>query len=267
MAIITLTTDWNSGDHYLSALKGKLMSLLPGVTIVDITHQLPAFAYIRAAFILRNSYKSYPKGTVHLIGVNSEASKDTPHVAILHEDQYFIGADNGMFGVMFNGKPDKAFLLEHSTETTFPEFDVFADAAVYLANGGNIENLGGIREELYVPTALRATIDDLVINGSIIYIDSFSNAITNITREVFEKNRKGRRFEILVQSNHYRIISINKHYNESADGDLLAIFNSAGLLEIAINKGNAAELLNLGVNATIRVKFFDTPERQELKLL
>jgi S-adenosyl-L-methionine hydrolase (adenosine-forming) len=267
MAIITLISDWQQGDHYLSALKGKILNLMPEVRIIDISHQTPSFGYIKAAFVLRNSYRSYPKGTVHMVCVNSEASPGSPHIAIFHEGHFFIGADNGIFGIMFNDKPDKIVVLEHSTETVFPEYDVFADAAVFLASGGEPEKLGPEYPGLYIPAPLRATVDESVINGSIIYIDSYSNAITNITRETFEKVCKGRRFEILLQSNYYKINKLNKYYHETADGELLALFNSANLLEIAIAKGNVCEMLNLGLNATIRIKFYNTPEREELKLL
>ena len=102
---------------------------------------------------------------------------------------------------------------------------------------------------------LLASINESVIAGSVIYIDSYQNAITNISRELFEKIGKGRPFEILVQSYHYKINRINKTYNETSDGELLAIFNSVGLLEIAINRGKVAELLNIGLHSNIRVKF------------
>jgi S-adenosyl-L-methionine hydrolase (adenosine-forming) len=267
MAIITLISDWQQNDHYLSALKGKLYSLLPNVNIVDISHQVPAFGFIKAAFILRNSYRSFPKGTVHLVCINSEATPKIPHIAVYNDGHFFLGADNGVFGIMFPDKPEKVVVLEHSTITVFPEYDVFADAAVYLANGGSLENLGQEYTNFNTPAPFRATHEGSVINGSVIYIDSYSNAITNITKELFEKVCKGRRFEILLQTNYYKITKINTYFHETADGELLALFNSANLLEIAVAKGNAAELLSLGPNATIRIKFYDTPSREELKLL
>ena len=98
------------------------------------------------------------------------------------------------------------------------------------------------------------TIDESTINGSVIYIDSFRNAITNISRELFDQIGKGRPFEIFVQSNHYKINRINKKYSDSSTGEMLALFNSLGLLEIAINSGNAADLLNLSVNSVVRIK-------------
>lgn len=266
MPVITLITDWHQDDHYTGAVKGKLISLMPEVRLVEISHQIPSFDYFKAAFILRNSYRAYPAGTVHIVGVNSEASPNIPHVAVQHNGHYFIGADNGILGIVFNGKAEKVVCLEHSTETSFPEFDVFVDAAAYLAGGGEIERLGSILPSLFLPIAFRPTIEENQIQGGILYVDSFSNVITNISKELFEEERHGRAFDIYVNSNHYVISKINTFYHETSPGELLALFNSAGLLEIAIYRGNAAELLNLGSSAVIRVKFYNSSKREVLTL-
>ena len=100
-------------------------------------------------------------------------------------------------------------------------------------------------------------IDKSDINGSVIYIDSYRNAITNITYELFKQIGKGRAFDLFIQSNHFHINKINEKYNESSSGEILALFNSVGFLEIAINQGNAADLLNLDVSSPIRIKFKD----------
>jgi S-adenosylmethionine hydrolase len=267
MAFITLITDWYNNDFYLGALKGRILSLYPEARIIDITHQVPSFSYTQAAFILKNSYRHFPAGSVHIVGINSETSAENPFVAIKHEGHFFVGTDNGIFGLIFHDLNFKAVKLEKPGSSTFPEFDVFAETAVSLAKGNSFEKLGPAYNNLIIHAPLLPTIDSAVINGSVIYIDSFGNAITNISKDVFERVGKGRRFEILVQSNYNKIKSINGTYSDSPDGELLAIFNSSEDLEIAINKGNAAQLLNLSNNSVVRIKFFDTPEREELKLI
>jgi Uncharacterized conserved protein len=266
MAVITLITDWSNSDYYLGALKGKLLNLAPEVLIIDINHQIPSFGYSQAAFILKNSFHLFPAGTVHIIGVNSEASEDNPFVAIKHNGHYFVGADNGIFGLVFADSEFKAVKLNIKVKTTFPELDVFAETAVLLSKGSKFEKLGASYSKLYIHAPLLPAIDESVINGSIIYIDSYGNGITNISHDVFERIGKDRRFEILVQSNHNKIIQINESYYETSGGELLALFNSTGMLEIAINKGNAAQLLNLGINSVVRIKFYDNSEQEELKL-
>jgi S-adenosyl-L-methionine hydrolase (adenosine-forming) len=132
---------------------------------------------------------------------------------------------------------------------------VFAEAACKLIQSGKILSLGQRHTGLYRQVAMLPAIDESIITGSIIYIDSYRNAFTNINRELFERIGKGRSFELFIQSNHYRINRINTWYSETSSGEILALFNSLDLLEIAIHGGNAAELLNLSLNSTIRIKF------------
>src|SRR3989344_8200052 len=107
MPIITLTTDLGSTDFYVGSLKGAILSQLADVTIVDITHNIPLYDFSKAAFIVRNCYRDFPKGTIHVIGVNPETDAETTHVAIEYDGYYFIGADNGVFSLIFDNIPDK----------------------------------------------------------------------------------------------------------------------------------------------------------------
>jgi S-adenosylmethionine hydrolase len=132
---------------------------------------------------------------------------------------------------------------------------LFAELACQLVRGTPITELGTPTTQYNKQVPLRPTLEDHTITGSVIYIDSYSNAITNISRELFDRIGNGRRFQIFVQSKHYTLHKINQRYNESPPGELLAIFNSAGLLEIAIRNGNAAGLLHLNTNSSIRVEF------------
>lgn len=258
MAIITLTTDWKSDDYYTAAVKGCILSHCSNAVIVDINRQVSLFNVAQAAFILKNSFTHFPLGTVHMVDVNSESSDQSAHIAIKYKGHFFVGADNGGFGLIFSDPIDTLVKIKKFVAAdcqTFPALDVFAPAAAFLANGRKINELGDILKDINRQTPILPTMGDNYIAGSVVYIDSFHNVITNITRELFDQVAKGRRFEILVQSNHYKITKINRTYNETSSGELLAIFNSTGLLEIAINKGNIAELLNLSINSNVRVKF------------
>lgn len=256
MPIITLTTDWKTNDYYVGAIKGKILSECPGTTIIDITHQVPSFNINQAAFIIRNCYYNYPPGSIHLIAVNSEGGKDEPFLAVSYDKHYLLTTDNGILGLICSDPPDQVVRIDAVGDNySFTGVSVFADAACRLAAGEAITALGTEVKEYKKKIPIRAAIEESVINGSIIYIDSFRNAISNISKDLFERIGKGRNFEIYVQSNHYRINRINRLYNETSPGEILAIFNSIGLLEVAINNGNAADLLNLSVNSGIRIKF------------
>ncbi len=259
MPIITLITDWKNNDYYIGALKGKLYDKCPDINIVDISHNVASFNSAQAAFILKNSYKNFPTKTVHLIGVNCEESEESPFIIIEAEGQYFIGLDNGMFGLVFKEEPTKIIQIDTKKYkvNSFPELTILSDISCKIASGAQPDQFGKTKQEINRQIPLRPTIDPGVIMGSVIYIDSYLNVITNISKELFEKECNGRKFAIYVDSNHYEINMINQKYNETQMGELLAIFNSAGLLEIAINKGQISTLLNLKINSHIRIKFHD----------
>lgn len=278
MSIVTLTTDWRQNDFYVGAVKGTIMKLAPNVSVVDLNHQIPPFNISMAAFVVKNAYSFFPEGSIHIIDVSSEPSDNEGFVAFKSRGHFFLCANNGIIGLLLQDEPELIIKINpenidlnsvtpNKTENqassrintqflTFAGLSVFAPSAAFIASGGKIENLGSVATNLNKQIPLRPAIDESVISGSVIYIDSYQNTITNITRELFDRIGKGRPFEILVQSNYYKIKKINQYYHETSAGELLALFNSLSLLEIAIYKGNVAELLNLGINSTIRVKFF-----------
>lgn len=274
MPIVTLTTDWRQNDFYVGAVKGTIIKHAPHASVIDLNHQIPPFNISMAAFVVKNAYSFFPEGSIHVIDVNSEPAESGEFIAFKSHGHFFICANNGIIGLLLQDEPELIIkiqlfnpdvenndnsLAESSNSTpaltTFIGLSVFAPAAAYLANGGKIEQLGPVATGILKQIPLQPAFDESVISGSVIYIDSYQNAVTNISRELFERIRKGRKFEILVQSNYYKIIKINRYYNETSPGELLALFNSLDLLEIAIFQGNVAELLNLSINSTIRIKF------------
>ncbi len=261
MAIISLTTDWQHRDYYLGALKGRLLSICPEAQLVDLSHNVDNYNISQASFIIKNAFVHFPKGSIHIIGIKSEETPEHPHLAVKYKDQYFIGADNGIFSLVMKGEPQEIVRIENIEKEdlflTFPELNVFAKAASHIIKHNGISELGSTQKELYRLVPIRALIQKGTITGQIIYIDSYGNVTTNISKELFKSVSQEREFEILVQSNHYRITKINQNYHESSEGDFLALFNSSGLMEIAINKGNLAELLQLDINSDIRIKLHD----------
>ncbi len=256
MNIITLTTDWHQGDYYTGAVKGKILSLCPHARIVDIAHDIPAFNQQKAAFILRNTWSFFPKGTVHIVGLQAESEEEP--LIIAHEGQYFIMADTGLAGLLFPDGPGEVYRIPAGEKTTlFPVLDQFVPVACALVSGKKPKELGQPTEEADAIHPMRAAIEEGIITGLVIYIDSYGNAITNITKETFDRVGGNRPFEIYpgTGSSLYRITRLNQHYYETPPGDILALFNSLDLLEIAIYHGNAGELLGLDINSSIRVKF------------
>jgi len=273
MAIITLTTDMGGRDYYVAAVKGIIYNIVPEIQLVDISHHVSPFDIAQASFILRNAYPNFPAGTVHIIGVNPERVKrkdafdmreETLHVIVQYEGQYFIGADNGIFSLLFDKQPEKIFEITLDTgsdSTTFPTRDIFAKIACLLSSGMSLEEIGVPLESLKERSIFRPVAEENTIKGTVIYIDSYGNVITNITRSHFINTGKGRNFSIYFRREDYDISEISHSYSDVPEGEKVALFGSSGYLEIAINKGvegsggGASSLFGLKVNDSIRVEF------------
>ena len=257
MAIITLTTDLGDKDIYQAALKGSILKLLPHVNLVDITHSISVFNVPQAAFILKNSYHYFPEETVHLIGIDTVYNEETRYVAIRYQNHYFVGADNGIFSLIFDRIPDEMVEINITQDLKFLHFplaDIFVKAACHLAQKGKLKDIGFPLLRLEKKMTLQPVIDQNLIKGSVIYIDSFQNVITNITKDLFTEVQNGRQFVLYFKRNE----SINKlswHYNEVPEGEKLCLFGISDHLEIAMNKANASGLLGLNVGDIVRIEF------------
>jgi S-adenosylmethionine hydrolase len=257
MAIITLTTDLGTSDYYVAAVKATILKQLPAVTIVDITHDIKKFDIQHAAFVLRNAYQSFPEGTVHIVGVNTETTVDTAHIGLKVSGHYFIGADNGVFSFIFDKVPDTIVELNIKQDTdvlTFPTRDVFCTAACHLARGGTLEVIGKRKDNIRKVIGSVPAYDKNSIRGSVAYVDTYGNVITNISRKIFYDVGRNRNFNILFKS--YTGEKIHKSYSDMGqEGEIVALFNSSGLLEIAQYKANLGKLLSVRINEMLTIQF------------
>ncbi len=258
MPIITLTTDLGLKDYYVSAIKGAIYKQLEDVKIVDVSHYVKRFDITQAAFVIKNAFRDFPKGTVHILGIRPEQTEQISHVVVQYEDQYFIGADNGIFSLFLEKAPQKVVRLEimsDSDSDTFPTRDVFVKAACHIARGGKPEVLGKAVNTLNQSTTPRPVVEDSLIRGSVMYIDSYGNVITNISKVQFHEVGKSRPFQIMFRMPGYEITEIHESYHEVIAGERLALFGSSGMLQIAINSGDASKLLGLDENSSISIQF------------
>jgi S-adenosylmethionine hydrolase len=256
MAIITLTSDWGDSDYYLAAVKGIIYRQMPDAHIVDITHKIPAFQIAQAAYVLKNAYPNFPEGSVHILAVNTEESMSEPHTVAYFDKQYFIGTDNGFFSLLFEGRsPEKMIELDILQETecfTFSSRDRFVKAAVHLAGGGALEELGKAKTELVERLPLKPVRDKTRIRGVIVYVDNYQNLVTNISKTMFTDLVKKHSFKILLRGD--SVARVSQSYGDVSPGLLVALFSSEDMLEIAINQGTAASLLGIGVDDAVIVE-------------
>jgi S-adenosylmethionine hydrolase len=258
MHFVTLTSDWKKDDFYTGAIKGSILASCEDARIITLSNQIKTYGVAEAAFVIRNSYFYYPKGTIHLIAVGSEIEPDGNMLAAKINDHYFLTADNGILGLLGDPESSEVVILaptEENEPNSFPALQYFSRAACRIIKGEKLEALGQNCIDFKKQVPLRATLENNTITGAVIYIDSFGNAITNISRELFDRIGKNRPFTIYVQSKHYKINRLNRFYSETSAGDLLGLFNSIHLLEIAIRNGSAKDLLNLNTDSTVRVEF------------
>ena len=254
MAVVTLTTEWKHDDFYYGIIKGKLSNLSPGTAIIDNAGNIPAFDVAKAAFIIRNTFENYPEGSVHLICVHSEAANNREYLVVKAKNHFFIGADNGIFNLILNSEPDEAVKI-----SGLSEMDIFSKTAAALIAGKQLSELGEAVSKINEMMPLRAAIDKDTISGSVIFIDSYGNAISNITREVFLRVFDNREFRIMLKSNRNHADHISEKYSDVEVGDILARFNQLDLLEIAINGANISELLSIETGSTVRIDSANKP--------
>lgn len=251
MAIITLTTDLGLKDHYIGSVKGSILSRFPEAAIIDISHQVPTYNIQDAAYIIKNAYPNFPKGSIHIIGIKAEQTSQSSHVIVFSDGHYFISADNGIFSFL-DSAVEKIIELPASI-STFPTRDVFAVAATAMAKGVKMEELGKTKESLLERMPFRAATMGDMIRGTVEYIDSYGNVMCNITQTLFNQVGKGREFKI--EFARYEILKISKTYNDVPEGEILALFNSANQLEISMNSDRANSMLNLKLNDSITIRF------------
>ncbi len=261
MSIITLTTDFQRADYYIGATKGAIYSQCPNATVVDITHEVPQFDTARAAYLVKNAYPHFPKGSIHIIGVMSEATIENAHLVVKFDGHYFIAADTGVFSLIFGDEqPEEIIELNVSLDSnrlSFPTKDVFVKVAAHIVKGGTISVLGRPINGVNRLIGYQPFIDQDVLRGMVIHIDSFGNAVTNISDIIFNNFVKNEQFTINYRSTSSGIKRVCYSYSELAEGEPVAIFNSANLLEIALHKGKASALLGIQLNSHIRVVIDD----------
>jgi S-adenosylmethionine hydrolase len=275
MAIITLTTDFGEKDHFAGAIKGAIYSELSDIRIVDVSHSVSPFNISEAAYIILNAYSSFPKGTIHIIGIDSELSPDNKHIAVKLDDHYFICANNGIMSMICAEiAPEKIveINIHDKVETSFPVLDVFVKVACHIARGGTLEVIGKVINTIKPIKNLIPFVNDEKnqIIGSVIYIDNYGNVVTNIKQKFFENVQKTRLYEISARN--YKFKKIYSKYSDIVNFDIeeskrndegkgLVVFNSSGYLEIAVYKSNcntvggASTLMGLKSMDTVTVNF------------
>lgn len=245
MPVLTLSTDIGQSDYITGAIKGQLITAVPSCTIADITHQLSPTNYQQAAYICKNAFKYFPSQTFHIVIVNFFERSPRQILFSEYNDQYIICPDNGILTMITGTKPKNIFAISTNGTTLLEATKEIAQTIQKISNGASMQDLLAPVTTIDEKYPMRSTTGPDWIESQIIFIDHFENVVVNLTREEFEEVRKNRKFKIVLMRNSEYIEKISDHYASVQPGENLAWFNSAGYLEIAINKGNVAGLFGL----------------------
>lgn len=275
MSIITLTSDFGMKDYFVAAIKGAIYSDLPDAKVVDITHNISPFNITETAYIIKNAYPHFPKGSIHIIGVDSESNHENKHIALKLDGHYFIGTDNGIIALLtedISAEKIVEITVQNEIITGFSVLDVFVKVACHIARGGTLDVIGKKCQNYKIIKEMKAVVspDKKSIKGAIIYVDHYGNSISNISRKMLKSVGQGRPFEIMAGRHSFKTI-LNKYsdivdfslppQNRFKDGTRLAIFNASDFLEIALYRsipiagGSASSLLGLDYHASLTVNF------------
>ncbi len=259
--LLTLTTDFGTRDAYVAAMKAVILRIAPETRMVNVTHEISPQDVMEAAFVLRDAAFLFPPGTVHLVVVDPGVGTERRPVAVRKGAHRFVGPDNGLFPLLFDGEPpDEGVVLDRPAfwrtpepSATFHGRDIFAPAAAHLASGRPLADLGRPLDALTPLHWALPIVDGRGLQGWVVHVDRFGNCITNIPRAAFEAARKGRPVKLFAGNTILR--TIHRTYAEVARGEPVALFGSNDYLEIAVHGGNASELLGIRKGAPVNLVF------------
>jgi len=246
--IVTLLTDFGTKDGYVGSIKGTIKNLFAEVDIVDISHDINPFDIKEAAFVLHTYYASFPKETIHLVVVDPGVGGDRMPLLIRTAQHFFIGPDNGVFKFIFSREAYTAYKINVDDYIldkgfTFHGRDIFAPAAAKILKGVAPEKMGlRLDDRTEIPTVYFTKESEGKYNLEAISIDRFGNIITGFSKRDMEKINETTINSIVIKNK--TITEMNAYYSQNEQGDVIALWNSMGFLEIAVVSGNAQKTLN-----------------------
>jgi S-adenosyl-L-methionine hydrolase (adenosine-forming) len=259
--LITLTTDFGLNDHFIGTIKAVLLGIVPDATIVDICHSVQAFDVLDGALTISQAYSYFPSGTIHMVIVDPGVGTARRPIILTAERYQFIAPDNGVLSMIYDR--EERLSVRHVTaehyylqpvSNTFHARDIFAPIVGYLAKGVDPDRFGDeITDYVRFAAPRPKPVDGSTIRGVVLKVDRFGNMITNITPQdaplLFQPEPPP--FKIVVGKK--EITQIHTAYAQGAPGELFGILGSMGYLEIAANRGAAAQVVGAGKGTDVNV--------------
>lgn len=252
MSVITITTDLGTSDYYLAALKGAILKTFNAAQVIDLNCNIRQFNIRQAAYNIRESFKYFPAKTIHIAHINASAAN--PKILFVkHQEQFVVTFDNTLLSLLPQEFTTEVFAINNALIKNEDPllFQTLALVVSHLAQGKDLREIATAYPEFEKRNLQKATVTNMGLKGIVESTDVFGNVITNIHRDLFYEYVKDQSFEIAI--NHETISTISKGYYEVGDGDIIAVFNSSGYLEIAIKGSKASNLLGLSIDNAVLV--------------
>ena len=261
--IITLTTDFGTSDAYAAAMKGVILGITPDVTLIDISHAISPQDIMEGAFVLKSAAPYFPDGSVHLAVIDPSVGSARQPIALRKGEHWYVGPDNGLFSLILDGaRPDEVvvldkpeFWLSDTPGHTFHGRDIFAPVAAHLAAGTPLSHIGTPVDAIKPLYWALPIADQQGVQGWVMHVDRFGNCITNISRSQLPEGCRTKAIKCYVGSTILDAIQLN--YAGTPTGEPLMLFGSSDMLEIAVNAGNASELLSIRKGSPVNIVFMD----------
>ena len=254
--IVTLTSDFGTRDGYVGQMKGVILGIDPAVALVDVTHDIEPFSVVAGALVLKGISRYFGQGAVHLAVVDPGVGSTRRGIVARIDGRLYVGPDNGLFSLVLFSARSSEIREIRNTELTLPDphptfhgRDVFAPVAGHLSAGAKFDSVGPLVTD---PISLSIDPPKMVedgLHGEVIHVDRFGNLTTNIDAHML--TRPVSRIEI----GHVIIRGLSMFFSQAPEGEPLALINSFGFLEVAVNLGNAAKVLGIGKGDRVRISF------------
>ena len=256
MAIVTFMSDFGTSDHYVAAVKANILKKDPTIPIIDISHSIKPFDIGHAAYVTRLVYNDFPVGTIHLIAVDNMGRKSNKFLVAQLNGHFFVCPDNGIISLIDTEPAEKVYQINTDiTNSTFPAKDILAEACANLQTMGPESIANPVDQYIQLlGRQVKATKKEIV--GNVIRVDHFGNLITNIEKQEFETIHKlNKELGYSIRAGREIFQKLNQSFSQVDPGECYIIFNSNGLMQIGINKGDASKLLGLKEDTPIFVQF------------
>ena len=251
--ILTLTTDFGLSDHYVGVMKGVILNICPTARIVDITHEVTPFEIVEGAYVVAQSYRYFPKKTVHVVVVDPGVGTARRPILMEAAGQYFVAPDNGVLAMVYSREKHKIRLISNESlfrrpvSRTFHGRDIFAPVAAHLARGVTPARVGKLIDDYLRPSFEKPQrTGKRTWTGRILKIDRFGNIVTNFHVDDFP-DLEQRSFSMALGPRQIGVLA--RTYAECGPGELFLIVGSSGYLEVSLAQGSAAKSIGCQTGA------------------